>query len=163
LLKHHNVQKALLKVQELMKSEYSKRDCDFLERQGRLVFLAFLKPILNGHGHAFKEPQTSEEKRLDYWKLRRNPTVTRIKGGIAGFTDLKHHAEGAVGPVGSTNTITSCLVGAVGPKCWSVNVMLVDGAQSKLFRSAQYASFVHFCFFCFAKRRSDGSSSHDVD
>jgi hypothetical protein len=60
-----NVQKALLKFQELMKSEYSKKDRDFLERQGRLVFLAFLKPILNGHGHAFKEPQTSEEKRLD--------------------------------------------------------------------------------------------------
>jgi hypothetical protein len=60
-----NVQKALLKFQELMKSEYSKKDRNFLERQGRLVFLAFLKPILNGHGHAFKEPQTSEEKRLD--------------------------------------------------------------------------------------------------
>jgi hypothetical protein len=29
------------------------------------VFLAFLKPILNGHGHSFKEPQISEEKRLD--------------------------------------------------------------------------------------------------
>jgi hypothetical protein len=36
-----------------------------LERHGRLVFLGFLKPILNGKGHAFKEPQTSEERRLD--------------------------------------------------------------------------------------------------
>jgi hypothetical protein len=60
-----NVQKALLKFQELMKAEYNKKERDFLERQGRLVFLAFLKPILNGHGHAFKEPQISEEKRLD--------------------------------------------------------------------------------------------------
>lgn len=60
-----NVQKALLKFQELMKTEYNKKERDFLERQGRLVFLAFLKPILNGHGHAFKEPQISEEKRLD--------------------------------------------------------------------------------------------------
>jgi hypothetical protein len=60
-----NVPKALLKFQELMKAEYSKKERDFLERQGRLVFLAFLKPILNGHGHAFKEPQISEEKRLD--------------------------------------------------------------------------------------------------
>ena len=60
-----NVSKALLKFQELMKAEYNKKERDFLERQGRLVFLAFLKPILNGHGHAFKEPQISEEKRLD--------------------------------------------------------------------------------------------------
>lgn len=60
-----NVPKALLKFQELMQAEYNKKERDFLERQGRLVFLAFLKPILNGHGHAFKEPQISEEKRLN--------------------------------------------------------------------------------------------------
>jgi AAA-like domain len=60
-----DVNKALLKFQELMKAEHSKKDRDFLERQGRLVFLAFLKPILNGHGNAFKEPQISEERRLD--------------------------------------------------------------------------------------------------
>ncbi len=60
-----DVKKALCKFQELMRAEYSKKDRDFLEHQGRLVFLAFLKPILNGHGHAFKEPQISEEKRLD--------------------------------------------------------------------------------------------------
>jgi len=30
-----------------------------------LIFLAFLKPILNGGGFAFKETQISEEKRLD--------------------------------------------------------------------------------------------------
>lgn len=60
-----DIKKALLKFQELMKAEYSGKDRDFLEREGRLVFLAFLKPILNGHGYAFKEPQISEEKRLD--------------------------------------------------------------------------------------------------
>jgi AAA-like domain len=60
-----DVKKAMRKFQELMKTEYSQKERDFLERQGRLVFLAFLKPILNGHGHAFKEPQISEEKRLD--------------------------------------------------------------------------------------------------
>ncbi len=48
-----------------MKKEYSKKDRDFLEKNGRLVFLAFLKPIINGHGYDFKEPQISEEKRLD--------------------------------------------------------------------------------------------------
>lgn len=60
-----DLKKALRKFQELLKAEYHKSDRDFLERQGRLVFLAFLRPILNGHGHAFKEPQISEEKRLD--------------------------------------------------------------------------------------------------
>ena len=60
-----DVQKALLKFQELMRAEHSGKDRDFLEREGRLVFLAFLKPILNGHGYALKEPQISEEKRLD--------------------------------------------------------------------------------------------------
>ena len=48
-----------------MKKEYDKKDRDFLERNGRLVFLAFLKPIINGAGYDFKEPQVSEEKRLD--------------------------------------------------------------------------------------------------
>ena len=60
-----DVQKVVLKFQEVMHAEYSPKERDFLERQGRLVFLAFLKPILNGHGHTFKEPQISEEKRLD--------------------------------------------------------------------------------------------------
>jgi hypothetical protein len=60
-----DVKKIILKFQEVMRAEYNKKERDFLERQGRLVFLAFLKPILNGHGHAFKESQISEEKRLD--------------------------------------------------------------------------------------------------
>lgn len=60
-----DVKQALRKFQAWMKTEGSKKDQAFLERQGRLVFLAFLKPILNGHGHALKEPQISDERRLD--------------------------------------------------------------------------------------------------
>ena len=60
-----NMELVLLKFQAFMREQYSKRDRDFLERHGRLVFLAFLKPILNGHGYDFKEPQISEERRLD--------------------------------------------------------------------------------------------------
>jgi hypothetical protein len=56
---------ALRKFQVFMQEQYSKHDRDFLERQGRLVFLAFMKPILNGHGYDFKEVQISEERRLD--------------------------------------------------------------------------------------------------
>jgi PD-(D/E)XK nuclease superfamily len=55
----------LLGFQSFMKREYSRKDRDFLERHARLVFLSFLKPIINGAGYDFKEPQISEEKRLD--------------------------------------------------------------------------------------------------
>ncbi len=60
-----NMEAVLLGFQTFMKKEYSKKDRDFLERNGRLVFLAFIKPIINGSGYDFKEPQISEEKRLD--------------------------------------------------------------------------------------------------
>ena len=60
-----DVEKVLLKFQAYMKEEYSRKDRDFLERNGRLVFLAFLKPIINGKGYTFKEPEISEERRMD--------------------------------------------------------------------------------------------------
>ena len=60
-----NMETVMLGFQTFMKKEYSKKDRDFLERNGRLVFLAFIKSILNGSGHDFKEPQISDEKRLD--------------------------------------------------------------------------------------------------
>ncbi len=57
--------KVLQSFQQYMRQEHSAKDRQFLERHGRLVFLAFLKPILNSKGHTFKEPQISEERRLD--------------------------------------------------------------------------------------------------
>ena len=60
-----DMQAALLKFQQFMKEEFNEKDKTFLEQHGRLVFLSFLAPILNGKGHSFKEVQTSEEKRLD--------------------------------------------------------------------------------------------------
>lgn len=60
-----NIKKVILKFQEFMKSQYSTKDSGFLERNGRLLFLAFLRPIINGKGFDFKEAQSSEEKRLD--------------------------------------------------------------------------------------------------
>ncbi len=60
-----NMQAVMLGFQAFMKKEYSSKDRDFLEKNGRLVFLAFLKPIINGSGYDFKEPQISDEKRLD--------------------------------------------------------------------------------------------------
>lgn len=60
-----NMEAVMLGFQSFMKKEYNKKDRDFLEKHGRLVFLAFIKPIINGSGYDFKEPQISEEKRLD--------------------------------------------------------------------------------------------------
>lgn len=60
-----DLERALLRFQQYLREQHSKRDEHFLERHWRLVFLAFLKSIINGKGHDFKEAQISEEKRLD--------------------------------------------------------------------------------------------------
>lgn len=60
-----DIRKVLLKFQQFMKENYSDQDVEFLETHGRLLFLAFIKPIINGVGFEFKEVQISEEKRLD--------------------------------------------------------------------------------------------------
>ncbi|GAE02679.1 hypothetical protein CBO05C_2369 [Clostridium botulinum B str. Osaka05] len=60
-----NIKKVLLKFQDFMKHEYSQKREAFLEDDGRLVFLAFLSPIINGSGFAFKEVKGGEEKRFD--------------------------------------------------------------------------------------------------
>ncbi|MFM9950077.1 MAG: AAA-like domain-containing protein [Saprospiraceae bacterium] len=60
-----DLEAVLLKFQQYLKEQYSAKDQPFLEREWRLIFLAFLKPIINGKGHDFKEAQISDEKRLD--------------------------------------------------------------------------------------------------
>lgn len=60
-----NIKKVLQRFQQFMKEQYSSKDEEFLEHHGRLLFLAFIKPIINGTGFDFKEVQVSEEKRLD--------------------------------------------------------------------------------------------------
>ena len=60
-----NIEKILLRFQQFMKEEYSSKDEKFLETNGRMLFLSFITPIINGVGYAFKEVQISEEKRLD--------------------------------------------------------------------------------------------------
>jgi hypothetical protein len=60
-----NMEAVMTKFQGFMREQYSRKDRAFLERNGRLVFLAFIKPIINGSGFDFKEPQISEERRLD--------------------------------------------------------------------------------------------------
>ena len=64
-----DLEKILCKFQEVIKEKYSSDDVwksdEFLENELRMMFLIFLKPIINGMGFAFKEVQTGAEKRLD--------------------------------------------------------------------------------------------------
>lgn len=60
-----DMDKVLEKFQEFIKAEYRNRDRTFLERQGRLLLLAFLKPIINGTGHYVVEPETRDSTRMD--------------------------------------------------------------------------------------------------
>ena len=60
-----NLRAVLVKFQQFMKEQYSSKVTDYLEKEWRILFLAFLKPILNGKGYDFKEVEVSEEKRLD--------------------------------------------------------------------------------------------------
>lgn len=60
-----DIKKILIKFSEFMKHEYSEKREAFLEADGRLLFLAFISPIINGTGFAFKEVQGGEERRFD--------------------------------------------------------------------------------------------------
>lgn len=62
---HLNLEYALDRFAAMMYEEYRTEDDQFLERQGRLVFLSFLKPIINGTGFYYVEPQTRDNKRMD--------------------------------------------------------------------------------------------------
>lgn len=56
----------LQKFQAFMKEHYAHKETKFLEREGRLLFLSFLRPIINGKGFDFKEPHVGDERRMDF-------------------------------------------------------------------------------------------------
>lgn len=60
-----DMEKTLLKFQEFMYEQYRQEDERFYETNGRLIFLAYLKPILNGRDFSFVEAQTRENRRMD--------------------------------------------------------------------------------------------------
>ena len=62
---HLDMIRVLDRFQALMKSEYRREDEKFIESQGRLLFLCFLKPIINGTGFYYVEPQTRTSNRMD--------------------------------------------------------------------------------------------------
>ncbi len=60
-----DVRMIMQRFQAFMKEHYSGKDARFLEREGRLLFLSYLRPIINGRGFDFKEPNVAEERRMD--------------------------------------------------------------------------------------------------
>ena len=44
---------------------YSEQDAPFLERHGRLVFLSYLRPFINGRGFYHIESETRDQRRMD--------------------------------------------------------------------------------------------------
>jgi hypothetical protein len=60
-----NMPYVIERFQSLIRNEYRNTDDEFLERQGRLLFLCFLKPIVNGTGFYYVEPETRDGGRMD--------------------------------------------------------------------------------------------------
>jgi len=86
-----DVRLILQRFQTFMKEHYSDRDAKFLEREGRLLFLSYLRPIINGIGFDFKEPNVSLERRMDIvitWQKQRYVLELKIWHGP------KYHQEG---------------------------------------------------------------------
>ena len=55
----------LRKFAEHYSEIYSERDADFFEREGRLVFLSYLKPLINGQGFYHIESRFTDQRRMD--------------------------------------------------------------------------------------------------
>lgn len=95
-----NMEKVLLKFQEFMYEQYREEDEHFYETNGRLIFLAYLKPILNGKGFSFVEPQTRQNKRMDVvitYGIQKHIVELKIWNGEAyrakGIEQLTHYME----------------------------------------------------------------------
>ncbi|MBW6410714.1 AAA family ATPase [Clostridium sp. YB-6] len=95
-----DMENVLLRFQQFMKENYSSKDKEFLERQGVLLFLSFIKPIINGVGFDYKEVQISEERRLDiviqYNKCKYIIETKIWHGEVAhkkGLNQLKNYLE----------------------------------------------------------------------
>ncbi len=86
-----DVERILQRFQAFMKEHYSNRDAGFLEREGRLLFLSFLRPVINGRGFDFKEPHVGDERRMDIVITCRDQRyVIELKR----WYGPKHHQEG---------------------------------------------------------------------
>ncbi len=60
-----NMEHVVTRFRDLMREEYRESTEPYLEKEGRLLFLTFLKPIINGIGFYYVEPQTRDNRRMD--------------------------------------------------------------------------------------------------
>lgn len=60
-----NMELVLGKFVEYFTEIYGQRGDTFIEKQGRKIFLIYLKPIINGTGNYYIEAQTRDERRTD--------------------------------------------------------------------------------------------------
>ena len=60
-----NMEMVIGRFKEIMSDRYKGCDQKFLEYHGRLLFLCFIKPIINGTGFCYFEPQTKNGGRMD--------------------------------------------------------------------------------------------------
>lgn len=62
---HLNMRRILEKFVEIFDDLYGEQDETFLEDAGRKYFMLFLKPIINGTGNCYVEPETRNHERMD--------------------------------------------------------------------------------------------------
>jgi hypothetical protein len=60
-----NMELALNKFAEHYQEIYTEKDAPFLERHGRLLFLSYIKPLINGQGFYHIESQFTDLRRMD--------------------------------------------------------------------------------------------------
>jgi hypothetical protein len=60
-----NMETCLRKFAQHYYETYNDKDSAFLEREGRLLFLFFVKPLINGAGFYYMEAETRNSRRLD--------------------------------------------------------------------------------------------------
>ena len=63
--RHLNMRKVLEKFVETFDYLYGDQNESFLEEAGRRYFMLFLKPIINGTGNCYVEPETRNRERMD--------------------------------------------------------------------------------------------------
>jgi hypothetical protein len=60
-----NMELCLIRFAQHYRKIFNKNDAAFLERQGRLLFLSFLVPLINGAGFYYIESETADAGRMD--------------------------------------------------------------------------------------------------
>ena len=102
-----NMEYVLSRFRDLMHDEYRESTVPFLEREGRLLFLTFLKPVINGTGFYYVEPQTRDSRRMDLivtygqqefvieLKIWRGEAYEQSgRDQLASYLDTRHMTEG---------------------------------------------------------------------